>query len=187
MRLRGSCVAAASATVSFAAHALAGGPVSPGSAAIMLLIASSAVIGCLAAYSRTGTVRLTGLLAVGQMSGHIALSAASHCHTAIFTAPMLIAHAVAVVVGAILIRGAEITLLRAVSRIRRAVRQLCLVPGFTTAPVFASLPEVFGPRRRLVSASGTGRRGPPAGFRSLLEPSRAQPGRRRTMATASGR
>ncbi len=173
MRLRGSCVAAASATVSVAAHAMAGGPVSPGSASIMLLVASSSVIGCLAAHSRTGPVRLMGLLAVGQMSGHIALSAGSHCHTGLFTAPMLVAHAVAVVVGAILIRGAETTLLRAVSRIRRAVRQLCVVLGFATAPIFVSFAEIFAPRRRLVSASGTGRRGPPAGRGSFLEPSRA--------------
>ncbi|MEU6562771.1 hypothetical protein [Nocardia nova] len=173
MRLRGSCVAAASATVSIAAHALAGGTVSPGSTALMLLLASSCVIGCLAAYSRTGIVRLMGLLTVGQMSGHIALSAGSHCHGALFTTPMLVAHAVAVVAGAILIRGAETTLLRAVSRIRRAVRQLCQILGFTSAPVFASFPEVVAPRRRLVAASGTGRRGPPVGWGSLLEPSRA--------------
>ncbi|MEV5650856.1 hypothetical protein AB0L57_21610 [Nocardia sp. NPDC052254] len=173
MRLRGSCVAAASATVSVAAHALAGGTASPGSAAIMLLVASSAVIGCLAAHSRTGTVRLMGLLAVGQLSGHIALSSVSHCHTAMFTTSMLIAHAVAIAAGALLIRGSEMTLLRVVSRIRRVVRQLSPVPGFTTPPVFASFPEVSVSRYRLVAASGTGRRGPPSGRGLFLEPSRA--------------
>lgn len=161
MWLRGSCVAAASATVSTAAHAVAGGPVSPGSTAMMLLVATSSVIGCLAAYSPTGTARLMGLLAAGQLSGHTALSMAAHCHTALYTTPMLIAHAVAIVVGAILIRGAETTLLRAVSRIRRAVRQVCRTSGFGTGPIFASFPEIVTPRRLLVAASGTGRRGPP--------------------------
>ncbi|NKY87927.1 hypothetical protein [Nocardia veterana] len=161
MRLRGSCVGAASATVSVAAHALGGGAPAPGSAGIMLLLATSTVIGSLAAHARTGALRLMALLAVGQVAGHAALSLAPHCHDMLLTAPMLIAHVVAIVVGAGLIRAAESTLLRAISRIRRAVAAVhaLLVSG---DPVVIVTPDTPGRPHRLVLASGTGRRGPPA-------------------------
>ncbi|MDR7166983.1 hypothetical protein J2W56_000701 [Nocardia kruczakiae] len=160
-RLRGGCVGAAACTVSIAAHALGGGTVAPGSAAIMMLIAASTAIGCLAAHTRTGLFRLMGLLAIGQLLGHLALTFSPHCHDVLITAPMLVAHLVATVGGAILVRGAEITLRRAVSLIRRAVGVVTHILETTGAPAVVSVPETVTAPRRLVLASGTGRRGPP--------------------------
>ncbi len=170
MRLRGSCVAAASATVSVAAHALAGGTDFPGSAAIMLLIAASSVTGVVAAHTRTGPLGVMGLLALGQLLGHTALSVPAHCRTDLFTVPMLIAHLVAIVAAALLIRGAETTLLRAVSRIRRAIHRSLRAPGCRDVVTIVSAPEAIAPHRRLVLASGTGRRGPPGAAGSFAGP-----------------
>ncbi|MFF0497790.1 hypothetical protein ACFYU5_15380 [Nocardia aobensis] len=161
-RLRGGCVGAAAGTVSIAAHALGGGTVAPGSAAIMMLIAASTAIGCLAAHTRTGLFRLMGLLAIGQLLGHLALTLSPHCHDVLITAPMLVAHLAATVGGAVLVRGAETTLRRAVSLIRRAVGVVTHILGITGAPVVVSVPDTVTAPRRLVLASGTGRRGPPA-------------------------
>ncbi len=160
-QLRGGCVGAAAGTVSIAAHALGGGAVAPGSTAIMMLIAASTAIGCLAAHTRTGLFRLMGLLAVGQAIGHLALSTSPHCHEVLITAPMLVAHITATVVGAVLVRGAETALRRAVSLIRRVVGAVAHYLGISGAPVVVSVPYTVTAPRRLVLASGTGRRGPP--------------------------
>ncbi|PPJ33818.1 hypothetical protein C5E45_05335 [Nocardia nova] len=159
--MRGGCVGAAAGTVSIAAHAFGGGAVAPGSTAIMMLIAASTAIGCLAAHTRTGLLRLMGLLAVGQAIGHLALTLSPHCHDVLITAPMLVAHITATVVGAVLVRGAETTLRRAVSLIRRVVGAVAHVLGISGAPVVVSIPDTVTAPRRLVLASGTGRRGPP--------------------------
>lgn len=153
--------------MSIAAHALGGGTVAPGSTAIMMLIAASTAIGCLAAHARTGLFRLMGLLAIGQLLGHLALTLSPDCHDVLITAPMLVAHLAATVAGAILVRGAETTLRRAVSLIRRAVGAVTHFLGISGAPVVVSVPDTVTVPRRLVLASGTGRRGPPALSRSF--------------------
>ncbi|MGW5519511.1 hypothetical protein [Nocardia africana] len=171
-QLRGGCVGAAAGTVSIAAHALGGGAVAPGSASIMVLIAASTAVGCLAAHTRTGVFRLMGLLAVGQAIGHLALSLSPDCHDVLITAPMLVAHLAATVVGAVLVRGAETTLRRAVSLIRRVVGAVTHILGSSGAPVVVSVPETVTAPRRLVLASGTGRRGPPRFTGSFAAPHR---------------
>ncbi len=153
--------------MSIAAHALGGGTMAPGSAAIMMLIAASTAIGSLAAHTRTGLFRLMGLLALGQLLGHLALTLSPHSHDMLITAPMLVAHLAATVAGAVLVRGAETTLRRAVSLIRRAVGAITHNLGIAGAPVVVSGPDTVAAPRRLVLASGTGRRGPPAHSRSF--------------------
>jgi hypothetical protein len=108
-----------------------------------------------------------GLLAIGQLLGHLALTLSPHCHNVLITAPMLVAHLVATVAGAILVRGAETTLRRAVSLIRRAVGAVTHILGISGATVVVSVPDTVTVPRRLVLASGTGRRGPPALSRSF--------------------
>ncbi|MBF6170601.1 hypothetical protein IU476_03855 [Nocardia blacklockiae] len=133
--MRGASVGAAAGVVSIAAHALGGGMVTPGSAAVALLVAACTLIGVLVAAAGGGLPRLLVLLAVG----HGALSVApGHCHPAVFSPGMLVAHLVAVPVGAVAVRGAEVALRRVLSRVWRVVGA-----------------------RRLLWSSGVGRRGPP--------------------------
>ncbi|MEV6138376.1 hypothetical protein AB0L63_20395 [Nocardia sp. NPDC051990] len=169
-RLRGASVGAAAGAVSIAAHAAGGGAVAPGSSAVMLLVAACTVIGIVTAHARTGLVRLMILLAAGQIIGHAALSLSPHCHNAVLTGPMLLAHVVAVVVGAFLIRGAETTLRRAISRVWRAVTAVGAHLGATGPLIGTGRNHTVAAPRRLVLASGTGRRGPPARANVLIFP-----------------
>lgn len=163
-RLRGASVGAAAGVVSIAAHALGGGSVSLGSAAVSLLVAACALTGVLVASVGTGLARLMVLLGAGQAIGHAALSVApGHCHPPVFSSAMLVAHVVAIPLGALLVRGAEVALGRVLSSVRRMVVALGVVPAVAAAVwrVVEGV-RVVSPRR-LLSSSGIGRRGPPRG------------------------
>jgi hypothetical protein len=161
-RLRGTCVGAASGAVSVGAHALGGGPVSLTSSAVVLLVAACALTGTVAAAMRPGLARLLPMLAVGQAIGHVALAISpEHCHGRLLTPPMLAAHALAVPVGALLIRGTEAALRRlygCVLRVLVALTTTVVAPQAHSARTPA--PPSISPRRLLIS-SGIGRRGPP--------------------------
>nr|WP_051161598.1 hypothetical protein [Nocardia transvalensis] len=162
--MRGASVGAASGAVSIAAHALGGGVVSLGSAAVPLLVAACTLVGVVVAALGTGLPRLMLMLGAGQVVGHAALSAApGHCHPAVFTSAMLVAHLVAIPVGALLVRGAEIALGRILSSVRRVVVALAgTLETSRPTPRIVRAVRVTIPRRLLLS-SGTGRRGPPRG------------------------
>ncbi|WP_280266065.1 hypothetical protein [Nocardia wallacei] len=161
-RLRGACVGAASGAVSIAAHALGGGAIAVGSTALTLLVTACTLTGVLVSAIGSGLPRLMLMLAAGQAIGHAALSMSpEHCHPAMFSSAMLIAHLVAIPVGALLIRGAEVALGRALSSVRRAVVALAAsVPAPPGSPLLPRHTGVAAPRRLLIS-SGIGRRGPP--------------------------
>ncbi|MFG1796619.1 hypothetical protein [Nocardia sp. NPDC049149] len=163
-RVRGAFVGAASGAVSIAAHAVGGGVVAPGGSSISLLIAACAVVGVVVGgrRARHRVADVMVLLAVGQAFGHVALTISpGHHHGSHLTSVMLAAHLAAVPVGAVLIRGAEIAVARAVSAADRTVRVLESGP----APGFVpNSPIPFGPLpayRRLLFSSGSGLRGPP--------------------------
>ncbi|RDI50989.1 hypothetical protein DFR68_105466 [Nocardia mexicana] len=148
--------------MSIAAHALGGGAITLGSTALTLLVTACTLTGVLVAAVGTGLPRLMLMLAAGQAIGHAALSMSpEHCHAAMFSSAMLTAHLVAIPVGALLVRGAEVALGRVLSSVRRAVVALVrTVPAPSGSPLIPRRGQVATPRRLLVS-SGIGRRGPP--------------------------
>ncbi|ATL67949.1 hypothetical protein [Nocardia terpenica] len=167
-RLRGGCVGASSGAVSMAAHAFGGGTVALDSAAAVLLLLSCTVTGVVVTALRRGMLPVLAMLAVGQAIGHAALSVSPrHCHGGL-TAAMLAAHVVAIAVGALLIRGAEIALGRVISSVRRAVVALgaVLVAPVSRVGVVPASRGTVAPR--LLVSSGIGRRGPPRLPASLL-------------------
>ncbi|RJO70975.1 hypothetical protein D5S18_27780 [Nocardia panacis] len=160
-RARGAFVGSASGAVGIAAHALGGGEVALGQSGLALLIAACALVGHLVGSlrNRYGLVEVMVLLAGGQTLGHTALSLApGHQHGGA-TGAMLAAHLVAIPVGAVLIRGAELAITRVVSSVRRIVAALLPLPATESTGVraFGSLPAL----RPILLGSGTGTRGPP--------------------------
>lgn len=101
------------------------------------------------------------LLALGQTIGHSALAAApGHRHGSAATAPMLVAHLLAIPVGALLIHTAERAVRYAVSRLKRAVRGPAVRD--VAFPRTVAVPESnHQSARRLLLSSGPGTRGPP--------------------------
>ncbi|MFC9440222.1 hypothetical protein [Nocardia sp. NPDC057030] len=166
-RLRGAFVGSVSGAVSIAAHAVGGGVVSPGQSSIGVLIAACTVVGVLVGVRRPqfGVAEVMGLLAIGQAAGHVALTMSpGHQHSAGMTSVMLAAHLVAVPVGALLIRGAEIGFGRAVSAANRAVRVISTRPGECFVFHYAVPVGSLTAPRRLLFSSGFGLRGPPPHF-----------------------
>lgn len=163
-RLRGAFVGSASGAVSIAAHAIGGGVVSPGQSSIGLLIAACTVVGVVvgARRPRFGVAEVMVLLAIGQAAGHVALTMSpGHHHSAGTTSVMLAAHLAAIPVGAVLIRGAEIGVGRAVSAANRAVRVLSTRPATPFVFQYAVPVGPLAAPRRLLFSSGFGLRGPP--------------------------
>lgn len=166
-QLRGTVVGALSGALSIAAHGLGGGSAFPGDEAIVLLVAASAVVGAAVASlrSRRGPLVLLALmLAAGQGIGHFTLTLASeHAHGLQLTPQMLGAHAAATIVGAVLIRAAERSLLSLLGSVLRVVVAVLSAPPVPhirrwTPTVLRRL-DPTGARVALV-AGGT--RGPPA-------------------------
>ncbi|HTY27958.1 MAG TPA: hypothetical protein VMD51_07410, partial [Mycobacterium sp.] len=96
----------------------------------------------------------------GQVVGHLMLAAAGHSHAAVPDAAMLAAHLIAVVIGALLIAGAE-RLCRTLSTVLRggqAGRAPVPLPGLVRAPVRPHHPL----QSRLLVAASISHRGPPA-------------------------
>ena len=92
----------------------------PSAAALTLLVAMSAVLGCGAARGR-GPLAVLGLLAAAQLAGHFALAAgAEHAHAHAATDPwlMTLAHSVATVLCAVLIVAVDRLMAVAASTLR---------------------------------------------------------------------
>ncbi|MFF0633189.1 hypothetical protein ACFYTS_11880 [Nocardia sp. NPDC004151] len=162
-RLRGAAAGASSGAVAILAHGLGGGASLTDGSALALLLAACTVIGVVASsmrprYGLPGTI---GMLAAGQAIGHAALSMSPGHHHHSSSAAMLIAHLVAIPVGALLIRAAEAGLRRAVTGVRRFLLALSAI---LAPPVRRMRPRPADDRavaRRLLVSPGIGRRGPP--------------------------
>jgi hypothetical protein len=162
-RLRGTAAGLLTAALAVAAHSVGSGA-PPTGAVVAQLAVLAATVGALAAtIARAADARvLLGLLAAGQLCGHVILSAVGHSHAAATAPPaaaMLVAHVVAVGAGALLIAASD-RLCRAVSRaVRVAVR-------IVAAPVAVAPVVVIGDadqplRSALQLAASVSPRGPP--------------------------
>lgn len=161
---RGCSAGAFTAALAVAAHGLGAGQMAlPGGSSVLLLVLAGVVGAFTATCPRAAqAVPLLGVLAAGQVLGHIALSIGAHHGTSQAAAPsslMVAAHAAAVVVGAGLIRLGE-HLFAALSRTLacRAYR------GGVIPAVAALVPErrADQPWRRLqLIAASISHRGPP--------------------------
>jgi len=162
-RLRGTAAGLLTAALAVAAHSVGSGA-APTGAVVALLAVLAATVGALAAtIDRAADPRvLLGLLAGGQLCGHLILSAVGHSHVAASAPPavvMLAAHAVAVGSGALLIAASD-RLCRAMSRAVRAAVRTIAAP-VAVAPV-AVVGEADQPlRSTLLLAASVSHRGPP--------------------------
>lgn len=163
--LRGASVGALSALVTATAHTFGGGMFPSDAAIVMLVLVCAAVGYATSATPNTAAPRaqLLVVLASAQAIGHLLLTAVDgHHHGPMLGQQMLAAHAVAVVVGALAIRGAEHGIRRAITSLRRALPLLAtlVVDENRISPPF---PVYRVPRSyRLLDLSGCGNRGPPA-------------------------
>ncbi len=180
--LRGVVVGVTAATLAVAAHGLAGGGY-PGSAALTLLLLTAAGVGAISSLlpvpaGKSGRAALLGALAAGQMSGHLAMTAAippdsmSMTHESfggagvfghvaamlgLSSGPMILAHGVATLVCAVLITAAE----RLYSVVSHTVRTLTAHPRPLAAPGPARWFNSPARSYRFLRAAGLGSRAPP--------------------------
>ena len=162
-RIRGMAAGLLTATLAVAAHGAGSGAPPTGAAAVQLALLAATVGALATTYARAADARiLVGLLAVGQLLGHLMLSAVGHHHaesTAPPAAAMLVAHALAIVVGAVLIAAGD-RLCRAVSRAVRAVVRIACRPVITPPVLWAG--DADQPlRSALLLAASVSHRGPP--------------------------
>lgn len=161
--LRGLAAGALTAALALAAHAAAGGMVSSGAAALLVLV--SAALGALisGAPRTTEVPALIVLLGAGQLVGHLTLAAAEPCHTGSPGPAMLSAHLLAVVAGGLLISGAE-----RLCQVLSTALGLCAAPepGRWAMARSARAPRPDHPlqSRHLISVS-ISHRGPPSAWR----------------------
>ena len=160
-RLRGVSAGLLTAALAVAAHGAADSAAPSGTAVVLLAVLAATVGGLATTIDRTADAHvLLGLLATGQLIGHLMLSAAGHSHGGRSSpAPaMLVAHGLAVVAGAVLIAAGD-RLCRAVSRIvevaARAIAQP--IPGRPLVVACADQPL----RSALLLAASVSHRGPP--------------------------
>ncbi|MGY0503044.1 hypothetical protein ACWZHB_31555 [Nocardia sp. FBN12] len=161
-RLRGAAVGAASGAVAVLAHGLGGATALPTGSSMALLFAACALIGVVAtALPRgNGPVSTMAVLAVGQCVGHTALSLGHVQHHTV-SAAMVLAHLVAIPVGTIAIRAAEVGMRRAITSVRQLVVVLAGVgcpPARVVRPPAADERAVL---RQLLLRPDIGLRGPP--------------------------
>jgi hypothetical protein len=167
-RLRGTAAGLLTAALAVAAHGVGSGA-PPSGAATAQLAVLAATVGALAGTIRHATDArvLLGLLATGQLLGHLLLGAIGHSHapnTAPPAAVMLGAHVVAIAAGAVLIAAVD-RLCRAVSRaVQAAVRIVCA--PVSPAPVVATHAADQPLRSALLLAASVSHRGPPVSFAS---------------------
>jgi hypothetical protein len=160
-RLRGLGIASVTATLATAAHAAGGGGL-PSGAAIAELVVLASALGAIAFTVRAGAGTVLALLSAGQLLGHLLVGVAGHSHSAQIGPPgaaMLVAHAVAVAIGALLIVVGE-HLCAAISRAVRSAKRIAgPLPAAATAVVrrFADQPM----RSSLLLAASMSHRGPP--------------------------
>ncbi|MFC8047402.1 hypothetical protein [Nocardia sp. NPDC057353] len=172
-RVRGAAAGALSACLSVAAHGWAAaragaGPELPGSTALVLLLAAAALTGALVASVpavRGGAAGLVAALGVAQVLGHIGLGFESgHLHGGDLqlTPAMLAAHAVAVLVAALLVHGTGAACRAALGALARALPlRIPAVPvaDRTVLPIAHRDRVVL----RVFARQGLSSRGPPAG------------------------
>ena len=161
--LRGTAAGLLTAALAVAAHAVGSG-VPPTGAVTAQLAVLAATVGALAAtIARAADARvLLGLLAAGQVCGHVMLSAVGHSHATTAAPPaavMLAAHVVAIGVGALLIAACD-RLCRAVSRAVRAAVRIVVAP-VAGAPVVLIGESDQPLRSALLLAASVSHRGPP--------------------------
>jgi hypothetical protein len=161
-RMRGVATGMLTAALAAAAHGVGGGGLPRGAATALLAVLAAAIGALAATVPRAKRIpTLFGLLAVGQLLGHLMLSAAGHHHpesTAPPAAAMLAAHLLAIVVGAALIVAGD-RLWRALSRaVRAAVRMVCPVAA-RPAPAVRRADQPL--RSALLLAASVSHRGPP--------------------------
>ncbi|MGW5111949.1 hypothetical protein [Nocardia sp. NPDC004123] len=163
-RLRGAAVGASSGAVAILAHGLGGGATLLDGSALALLFAACTLIGVVVATLRPryGIAGTMAMLAVGQSIGHAALSMSpGHHHHDSSSPSMLLAHLVAIPVGALVIRAAEAGMRRAITSVRRFILALGPIlrpPAPRLRPCRA---DDRAEARRLLVSPGIGRRGPP--------------------------
>lgn len=162
-RLRGTAAGLLTAALAVAAHAVGSGA-PPTGAVVALLAVVAATVGALAAtIARAADARvLLGLLAGGQLCGHLILSAVGHNHAATSAPPaavMLAAHVIAVGAGALLIAASD-RLCRAVSRVVRAAVRVVAAP-VTVAPVLVIGESDQPLHSARLLATSVSHRGPP--------------------------
>ena len=160
-RLRGMAAGLLTAALAVAAHGVGSGAPPTGATTAQLAVLA-ATVGALAGTLRHATDArvLLGLLAAGQLLGHVMLAAVGHTHAA---APpgiaMLAAHLAAIATGALLIAAGD-RLCRAVSRaVKGAARTAC--PPIVATPVVATGNADQPLRSALLLAASVSHRGPP--------------------------
>ncbi|MFD4368107.1 hypothetical protein [Rhodococcus sp. NPDC058521] len=164
-RLRGAAVGSLSGGVSIAAHGI-GGADAPSDRAIVLLLLACAALGASVGAVRLPVDRLPfmfGTLAAGQVVGHTTLTLVSdHAHSAVPSGPMLSAHAVALVVTALLVLAVETAAARVLAALVRIVRT-AIEPYPAGADLWSATPvHRSNVSRSLLAAASAGTRGPPS-------------------------
>lgn len=164
-RLRGAAAGLFTAALAVAAHGVAGGGLPVGTGVALLAVLAGTIGALVVSSARTADVRvLIGLLSAGQLVGHPMLAVGAHTH-GMHASPgpaMVVAHLLAVAVGAILI-GTGDRLCRAVSRaVEATVRAVIAAPiAAKPLPVSASSDQPL--RSALELAASLSHRGPPVG------------------------
>ncbi|RDH77555.1 hypothetical protein DVS77_15810 [Mycolicibacterium moriokaense] len=159
--MRGTAAGMLTAALAVAAHGAADGAAPSGSTLVLLAVLGATVGGLAATISRAADARvLLLLLATGQVVGHLMLSATGHHHDGP-TSPahaMLLAHAAAVVVGALLIAAGD-RLCRVISRVALASAPTPVAPIPSSPVVAADADQPL--RSALLLAASMSHRGPP--------------------------
>lgn len=128
-----------------------------------MLFAACTLIGVVVATLRPryGLAGTMVMLAAGQSIGHAALSMPPGHHHHSSSPSMLLAHLIAIPVGALAIRAAEAGMRRAITSVRRFILALGSVPRPPARPARAHRADDRAEARRLLVSPGIGRRGPP--------------------------
>ncbi|GAA4489136.1 hypothetical protein GCM10023094_50250 [Rhodococcus olei] len=169
-RVRSASVGASTVTVAIAAHGAAGGGL-PTSSSLLLLAGVATVLASLTTavpVLRRGVIALVPVLAVGQLAAHLALAVGHGHHAAVAAvgplaawAPMLGAHALALIVCAALIAAAERVGPRTEAALRAVVAALLATPPVVERPrVWLPVTDVH-PVTAPVCRGAEPRRGPP--------------------------
>ena len=167
-RFRGLIVAAFTALLAVTAHGMVSGGFPTGGTAALLVVSAAGIGAMVGASDRAGgRGALLGVLALGQLGGHLVLSSGGHQMpaagpaTGIPAPVMLLAHLAAVALGAILVAACE----RLYAALSSAIRGYGRVarPESTARPSLAARRSDHPQRRELLIAASISHRGPPVG------------------------
>jgi hypothetical protein len=161
-RLRGVTAGLFTGALAMAAHGFADHMTPTGGTVALLAVVSAAFGAGVSGWHRTAQAHvLMGVLAVGQLIGHLTLSAGGAMPGAHTSTLMLTAHLAAVVAGAALVSSCErlyVALSTAIRRYRSAISPL----AFPAVQQVWTRGEPSTQRARLIAAS-ISHRGPPLG------------------------